>query len=160
MTAMETLRAAAADVRDKPLALLAGSVAFSLWWVLFYWWLGLPLSGFAGMAAVVVGGMVLAGAAGVMGRQSLTLYRVDDGKAGRLPLSGAFWLGAALFALAGVAAPWWLIYWVPGVSGLAAQAASAALRFAVAVLLFVTAWLMLCAVIRRVMESHGDGEDS
>ncbi len=158
MTVRETFKLAAGDVRSKPLAPFIGAAAVVVWWSLFYLWLGLPLGGFAALAAVVVVGMLLTGGLGVMVQQSLTFYRQEDGKTSRLFLSGAFWVAALDFALVGLALPWWLIHWVPGFQSMGAQAASAAVRFTLAVFLFVTTWLLLCAVMRRVMER--DGEDS
>lgn len=158
MTMMETLKAAIGDVKSKPLAPFIGAAVVVVWLSLFYLWLGLPLSGFAGLAAVVVGGMALAGGLGVMVQQSLTLYRDQTGKVVRLLAAGEFWVAALAFLLLGAAAPYGLIYWVPELSGLGMQAASAAVRFAAAVLLFVTMWLLLCAVMRRVMERGGTDE--
>ncbi len=158
MTVQETLKAAAGDVKSRPLAPFIGSATVVVWWSLFYLWLGLPLGGMAALAAVVVGGMLLAGGLGVLVQQSLTLYRQDDGKPPRMFKSGAFWVAALAFAVSGLAMPWWLIHWVPDFNSMGAQAVSAAVRFTLAVFLFVTSWLLLCAVMRRVMES--DGEDS
>jgi len=158
MTVMETLKAAAGDVRSKPLAPLIGAAAVVVWLSLFYLWLGLPLGGLIGLIVVVVGGMALAGALGVLVQQSLTLYRVEYGKAARLLTAGEFWIAGLAFLLFGLAVPYGLIYWAPALPGLGMQAASAAVRFTVALLLFVTMWLLLCAVMRRVMERGGTDE--
>ncbi|HNY42850.1 MAG TPA: hypothetical protein PKJ41_20775 [Bryobacteraceae bacterium] len=155
MTTIETMKTAVSDVRSKPLAPLIGAAAVVVWLSLFYLWLGLPLSGFAGLAAVVVGGMLLAGALGLLAQQSLTLYRIDDGRVARLPSAGSFWLALVVFVLFGMVLPWWLIQWAPDLAGVGLQAASAALRFTLAVLLSVTGWLLVCAVVRRVMEDNG-----
>lgn len=158
MTTMETLKAAVGDVRSRPLAPFIGAAAVVVWWTLFYFWLGLPLGGFVGLIAVVVGGMALAGGLGMMVQQSLTLYRIESGKVVRLFGAGEFYVALVLFTATGLALPWWLIQWVPDMKGLGMQAASAAVRFTIAVLLFVTTWLLLCAVMRRVMERGGTDE--
>lgn len=158
MTTMETLKAAIADVRSKPWAPLIGATSAAVWCGLFYFWLGMPLGGFFQFIAVVLCGMALAGALGVMVQQSLILYRVEYGKARRLFGAAEFWIALLAFCAAGLLLPWWLIQWVPELKGLALQAISAAVRFTIAALLFATAWLLLCAVMRRVMERGGNDE--
>lgn len=158
MTTMETLKAAVGDVRSKPWAPLIGAAAVVAWCTLFYFWLGMPLGGLLEVVVVVVCGMALAGGLGVMVQQSLILYRVEYGKAARLLGAAEFWTGLLAFIGAGLLLPWWLIHWVPEFKGLFMQAASAVVRFAIAALLFVTTWLLLCAVMRRVMERGGIDE--
>jgi hypothetical protein len=157
MTVTETFKLAAGEVRSKPLAPFIGAAAVVVWWSLFYLWLGLPLGGFAALAAVVVGGMVLAGALGLLIQQSVTLYRQQDGKWRLLFPPSAIWVAKLGFLMFGLGLPWLLIQWVPEFKSMGAQAVSAAVRFTLAVFLLVTTWLFLWAVVRRVIER--DGED-
>ena len=157
MTVKATFKAAWGDVRAKPLAPFIGAAAGVVWWSLFYLWLGLPLGGVAALAAVVVGGMVLAGALGLLIQQSVTLYRQQNGKWPLLFPPSAIWVAKPVFLVFGLGLPWLLIQWVPEFKSMGAQAVSAAVRFTLAVFLLVTTWLFLWAVVRRVIER--DGED-
>jgi hypothetical protein len=55
-------------------------------------------------------------------------------------------------AVAGVYLPYKLIGWHPQISGLAMQTASLAVRFAIAYLLAVGAWLILASLLARMAE--------
>ncbi|MBE0659919.1 MAG: hypothetical protein IH602_19650 [Bryobacteraceae bacterium] len=158
MTMKETLKAAADDFRLHRWAPVIGVAAVAAWVGLFYYWLGLPMGSFWPFVVVVALGMVLTGGLGAMVQQSLTVYKLDDGKVGRLFGSGAFWVALIGFGVVGCWAPWVLVNWTPAVTGVAMQAVSAGVRFGLAVVLFVVTWLMLCAVVRRVMEHMREGE--
>lgn len=158
MTLNETFKAAAGDFCAHKWAPVIGVAALSAWLGLFYYWLGMPVSGLAMLILVVLLGLVLTGGLGAMVQQSLTLYKQEDGKVARLFGSGAFWLALIGFGVAGVWLPWVLINWTPGLKGVAMQAVSAGVRFGLAICLFVVAWLMMCAVLRRVMEHVRDGD--
>jgi hypothetical protein len=66
------------------------------------------------------------------------------------PGRARFFLDTALLAAAGVYLPYKLIGWHPQLSGLAMQTASLAVRFAVAYLLAVSAWLILASLLARL----------
>jgi hypothetical protein len=160
MTMKEVFKAAADDFRLHRWAPVIGVAAVAAWTGLFYYWLGLPVSSFWPFVAVVALGMVLTGGLGAMVQQSLTLYKLDDGKVARLFKSGAFWVALAGFGVVGCWLPWLLINWTPAVTGVTMQAVSAGLRFGLAVCVFVCAWLLFCAVVRQVMEHAREGEEA
>lgn len=60
----------------------------------------------------------------------------------------------AVLAAVGIWAPYRLIWWVPNVNGLTAQAGSMGLRFLVAYLLAVTAWFTMTAAVSRLSARH------
>jgi hypothetical protein len=72
----------------------------------------------------------------------------------RLFASPAFWLALAVFVVLGIWLPWKLIWWVPELASLKAQAASAAARFLTAHLLFslVLSWLIASAGLHQPKE--------
>lgn len=61
-----------------------------------------------------------------------------------------YWITAAGASLLGIQLSKLLVTWVPPASGFAIQSASLALRFGLAGLLAVVAWLWLCAVIAEL----------
>lgn len=56
---------------------------------------------------------------------------------------GQAWAGLAIFAVGGLYVPWTLIWWVPKLAGMNAQAVSAVVRFSLAGILFALAWMTL-----------------
>lgn len=72
----------------------------------------------------------------------------------RVFASPACWLALAVFLVLGVWLPWKLIWWVPELASLNAQAASAAARFITAHLLFSLSlsWLIASAGLHQPKE--------
>ncbi len=69
----------------------------------------------------------------------------------RIPGQWRYWnIGVVIFVLAGAYFPYRLIWWIPEVGSFAAQAASVIVRFGLAYVLAVTAWLLLAALIGRL----------
>lgn len=70
---------------------------------------------------------------------------------------GAWQYYAAIVVLAavGIWAPYRLIWWIPSVNGLTAQAGSMGVRFLAAYILAVTAWFTMTAVVSRLSARHG-----
>lgn len=159
MTMKEVFKAAWDDFRLHKWAPAVGVAAVAAWVGLFYYWLGMEIGSFWPFAAMVALGMVLTGGLGAMVQQSLTVYKLDDGKVARLLKSAAFWAALIGFGVVGCWLPWVLAHWAPNLTGVGMQAASAAVRFGMAICVFVCAWLMLCAVVRRVMEHKPEGEE-
>ncbi len=65
----------------------------------------------------------------------------------RLLRNGSYWLWFCGLALAGVYLPYKLIQWIPDLTTLKQQAWSAGLRFALAYVLLISAWVALLLVI-------------
>jgi len=61
---------------------------------------------------------------------------------------GLYWIGCAVFAL-GIYLPYRLAAWVLPVSSLTSEAVSVGVRFAIAYLLTITAWLFFAAILGR-----------
>ncbi len=69
----------------------------------------------------------------------------------------AYWLSCCAFALVGLYLPLRLVWWIPNLSTLTRQAWSAGLRFAIAYLLLISAWIaLLLAVGSRVEKEDAD----
>ena len=66
-----------------------------------------------------------------------------------------YWAAYVALFLAGHYLPHRLVWWVPGVEGLGAQAASAAARILPAYLLAVTAWLLLLSLLAWLARKTG-----
>ena len=70
---------------------------------------------------------------------------------------GRYFLDAAILAFAGVYLPYKLIGWHPQLHGLALQTTSLTVRFAIAYLLAMFAWLILASLLGRLgMKFSGD----
>jgi len=59
------------------------------------------------------------------------------------------WLRCALLIAVGVGVPCLLVHWVPGLAGIAAQAASMIARFLLAYTVMIASWLVLLALVGR-----------
>jgi hypothetical protein len=68
----------------------------------------------------------------------------------RMAVSWRYWLACAILVLVGIYLPGRLIWWVLPVHGLFLETLSMLVRFALAYVLVVTAWLTLAAVIGRL----------
>lgn len=62
------------------------------------------------------------------------------------------WVALAVFMVAGLYVPWRLIWWIPKLEGMRAQAISAAARFALAGVLYVVSWVLVGASLTRETE--------
>ena len=72
------------------------------------------------------------------------------------PLGQPFFYAGAIFLLAiGLYVPYFLIWWIPTVEGMAAQTISLGIRFFAAYLIATTAWFVLTAVVSRLSARHG-----
>ena len=109
-----------------------------------YGWLGLPVA-----SAWLLGLHVLAGLAivAVVVFGCLLSRRMGSADWRGAVRGGPFWLAVGLCLIAGFAIPYWLVWWIPNLEGMTAQAISALVRFAAAGLLFTGSllWLRGCA---------------
>ncbi len=69
-----------------------------------------------------------------------------------------FWLWFGILMLAGAYLPYKLIWWIPDVSTITKQAWSAGLRFALAYLLLISAWVSLLLVVGERVEKEDPEE--
>lgn len=113
---------------------------------LAYFWLGLPVATTLHLVEHVL--VVLAMAALIWLAVWLANRAFGKAALGQALKKPAFW-GAAVVALVlGVAVPYQLIWWVPDVASMTAQAVSAGVRFVIAGLLFTGSFLWLhCAAV-------------
>lgn len=118
----------------RPLAMLEQAVGLAALGVVWYWWLGIAESS---TLRFLLSLLVLAA---IVGGLWLLVRRGRARLSG--PLAGPALVAALLFAMS-LAAAYYLIWWVPEVSGLRAQTASVAVRFGAAFLLVVTFWANL-----------------
>ena len=121
-------------------ALQATGVA--AWTALALSWFWLPDSAVWGIALAVVQAILVALAALWLVRAALRFYarnRTGQASAG-LPQ-------IALLAIAGAALPYALVRWHPELPGFAAQTASLAIRFGLAFLIAVTAYLAILSAL-------------
>lgn len=86
---------------------------------------------------IIIPAVLLPLGAAVMGhgRPALAAYR-----------NARYWLWAIVLLIAGLYVPYRLVLWVPTLTGFAMEAASFAIRWLAAYLIFVTAWLTLAYV--------------
>ena len=141
-------------------ALLAAVIVAGLAWLLASafgsrWWRGLLL-------LATLGALGLAGvwAAGRMQPRWAVWVTMALAAAALAPLvltgqlrplrSWQYWVAVGAVTAGGVYLPWKLVGWVPEFGSLTAQAASMALRFALAYGLSVSALLALAALVRRL----------
>lgn len=97
-----------------------------------YWLAGLPLIfAFLPLASQAAGG------------------GFSRGDALRVLREWRYWAAGAVLLAVGAYLPYKLVWWVPQVGGLTAQATSLAVRFLLAYALAVLSWLALAAVIGR-----------
>jgi hypothetical protein len=121
-------------------ALQAAGVA--MWIALALSWFWLPDSAVWGIALGVVQAIVIVVAAVWLVRAALRFYRGNSTERGS---GGA--LQIALLAIVGLAAPYALIAWRPELPGFAAQTLSLALRFGLAFVVAVTAYLAIVSLL-------------
>ncbi len=70
------------------------------------------------------------------------------------------WMALPVALLVGLGGPWLLVNWVPEVAGFTGQAVSAGIRFALAGVCFVGAWLWWGRVGVKLMEGESNGVDA
>ena len=112
------------------------------WLALALSWFWLPDSAVWGIALAAAQAIAVVAAAILLIRAALRFYArvgTQSGSGGRLPI--------ALLAAVGVAAPYALIAWHPELPGFAAQTASLAIRFGLAFLIAVTAYLGIASLL-------------
>ncbi len=68
--------------------------------------------------------------------------------------SFGYWVGVILLWIAGLYLPDLLVNWVPEVDGLWKETASLTLRFALAIVLALTSWLALLALVAQPTASR------
>lgn len=133
-------------------ALLAGAGGVTVLW------LAAPLATEIHVALnagyMISAGAILASALWVARRR----FAPGGIRLGRALARAELWGAVALFAGGGLLAPWGLMRWVPGGTSLAAQAASAMMRFllAWAALTGGVCWLVAC--LGLLSKEDGDGE--
>jgi hypothetical protein len=123
-------------------ALQAAGVA--AWVALALSWFWLPDSAVWALALAAVQAAAIVAAAVFLIRAALRYYGKNQatGSAG-----GAVVPRIALLAVIGAAAPWLLISWRPELPGVAAQTASLLVRFGLAFLIAVTAYLAIMSLL-------------
>lgn len=111
-----------------------------------YLWLGLPVATTLNLAEHVLLLLVMAGLVWLaIALANRAFGKVRFGKALKTP---AFWLYALVALAVGVVLPYQLIWWIPEVGSMTAQAVSAAVRFLLAGVLFTGSFLWLhCASV-------------
>lgn len=133
----------------RPRKWLEGLGLLLLWCALAWWWLSLPVASAADLALLALVGLV------VTAIPAWLLWRVR--MIWRSPQAGIAFLLALAAALV---LPWLLVNWVPEFESFAMQALSMALRFGMAAVCFVGAWLWAASAVRRLAaEGAEDGAD-
>ena len=108
---------------------------------LVYGWLALPVAKWWHLALHVVVGLAIVGLVYLAIR--LMRRKVAGGRAA--VKEPAFWAAVVVWVVVGLWLPYRLIWWVPAVDGMTAQAFSAGLRFVLAAGVFTKAWMWLVA---------------
>ncbi|MGC4056265.1 MAG: hypothetical protein QM757_46280 [Paludibaculum sp.] len=106
-----------------------------------YGWLALPVATTLHLVEHVLLLLLIAGLVWLAIRlANRALGAVQWGKALTLP---AFWIAAVVTLLIGFVLPYYLIWWIPELGSMTAQAVSAGIRFLIAGLLFTGSMLWL-----------------
>jgi hypothetical protein len=106
-----------------------------------YGWLALPVAQWWHIALHVVVGSLILGLVYLAIR--LVRRKVAGGRSA--VKEPAFWVAVLLWLVVGLWLPYRLIWWVPSVDGMTAQAFSAGLRFVLAAGVFTKGWMWLVA---------------
>ncbi len=145
------------DLMRRPLALLLGTSGVVLLIALAWWWLSLPVADVMDLVLLAVVGLVAVALAVCMAWKAFQMW---GGGLFRALGHGPFWPALLLAGVFGLLLPWGLVKWVPGVEGLWSQAASMAVRFGLAIVLFTSSLLWLGAVAgvltRKPVEPGGE----
>lgn len=133
----------------RPRQWLEGLGLLLLWCALGWWWLSLPVASVTDLALLVLVGLVMIAIPLWLFWRARNVWRNPQ--------------AAIAFLLALAAAlilPWLLVNWVPAFESFAMQAVSVALRFGLAAVCFVGAWLWAAGVAARLTpEVAEDGAD-
>jgi hypothetical protein len=128
----------------RPLALVEQMIGLFLLGALWYWWLGIAesttarlLLSIAALAAFIAGIVLL-----IRRGRSRLGDPANPGSTGKT-------LAALLLLFMSLCAAYYLVWWVPEVSGIKGQMASVALRFGAGFLLVVTFWANLLSTMSR-----------
>ncbi|WP_321474819.1 hypothetical protein [uncultured Paludibaculum sp.] len=106
-----------------------------------YVWLGLPVATTLNLVEHALLILLILGLLWVsIWLANRAFGRVQFGKVLKLP---AFWISAVITLVVGFVLPYYLIWWIPDLGSMTAQAVSAAIRFLIAGLLFTGAMLWL-----------------
>lgn len=147
---MKFFSAAAARVWAHKLLWLGEIVLLGVTGAVAYGWLALPVATVWHLVAhLLLAGAILSLLYFGLRLASRALGPADWKRAIHAP---QFWILAFVCIVAGLWLPFRLIWWIPVFDALAAQAASVALRFAAASVLFTGAMLCLLAAARGTME--------
>jgi hypothetical protein len=128
-----------ARVFRHPTLIAEQAIGYALLGAAFYWWLGFPESGiFALLLSLAAIALIAAGAV-LLARHARACFPATA--------SGSCVDGivSLLLLLAALAAAYFLVWWIPGIESFRGQAASMAVRWGIAYLLVVIAWLNLLA---------------
>ena len=146
---MRLMVEAMGEAWKRPVAWAAGLGMLAGWCAVAWWWLGMGVGSAGEVALVALGAVALLGVPGWL------VWRVR----GRLR-TGGVWMALPVAVLAGLGGPWLLVNWVPEVSGFTGQAVSAGIRFTLAGVCFVGAWLWWGRVGVKLMEEESHGVDA
>lgn len=133
------------DAWRRPRRWLEGLGLLLLWCALAWWWLSLPVASAADLALLVLVGLV------AIAIPLWLLWRAR--MLWRNPQTGIAFLLALAAALI---VPWLLVNWVPAFESFTMQAVSMVLRFGVAAVCFVGAWLWAAGVAERLPAKGAD----
>ena len=126
----------------RPVAMLEQIVGLIALGGIWYWWLGIAESTISRTLLSV--SVLLPMVAGF-----LFLVRRGRSRLARQPGSTGQSLAALLLMAMSLAAAYYLIWWVPGISSLRGQMVSMVLRFGAAFLLIITFWTNLLGSLSR-----------
>ena len=132
----------------RPVAMIEQAAGLAALGWLWYWWLGLAEST---TPRVLLSLLLLCT---ILGGLWLLIRR---GRARLAEAAAGPGFVALLLFVMSLAAAYYLIWWVPGFTGLRAQMASVGIRFATAFLLVITFWGHLLASLGHLDEG-GDSE--
>jgi hypothetical protein len=145
---MKFLSASVARVWAHKLLWLGETLLLGVTGAAVYGWLALPVATVWHLVAhLLLAGAILALLYFGLRLASRSLGPANWKRAARAP---QFWIFALACVAAGVWLPFRLIWWIPVFDALAAQAASAALRFTMAAALCTGALLCLLAAVRGI----------
>ncbi|MEZ5403312.1 MAG: hypothetical protein R2729_26770 [Bryobacteraceae bacterium] len=123
-------------VFDHPVLIAEQALGFAAIGGVFWWWLGFPESGTAALLLSIAALVLMI--AGVV-----ALVRRARAKLAGAPANGSDGIVSLMLLIAALAAAYYLVWWVPDLTGFGAQAVSMAIRWGVAYLAVLLAWLNL-----------------
>lgn len=133
------------DSWRRPRRWIEGLGLLLLWCALAWWWLSLPVASAADLVLLVLLGLAVIAIPLWLSWRARGIWRSRQaGMAFLLALAAALVL------------PWLLVNWVPAFESFAMQAASMALRFVLAAVCFVGAWLWAAGVAARLTAERSE----